>query len=167
MNSDGYKGVEIPDFIRKGSEYEIGSYTFTAEKIIEFATAFDPQHFHMDHEAAGKSMFGGLCASGWHTTSVWMKLQRKATATHVTRLKKEGKAWPDFGPSPGMENLKWLKPVYANDTITYTNKIMGIRRSDSKPDWWIMSNFSRGENQHGDRVMQFDSSVFLKIHPAP
>ena len=159
-----YDDIEIPDFIREGNEYVIGTYTFTENEILEFAREFDPQPFHVDPKAAEESLLGGLCASGWHTTSIWMRLQRRATAEHTARLKACKKSWPEFGPSPGMKDIKWPRPVFANDEITYSNKILSIRRSNSKPDWWIMGNFSRGMNQHDETVLEFSSSVFLKIH---
>ena len=156
--------VDIPDFLRAGARTNIGSHRFVDAEIIRFAKRFDPQEFHVDPEKAHDSLFGGLCASGWHTVSVWMKLQRRSVAENTARLKAEGKSWPEFGPSPGMKRLKWLRPVYAGETITYFNEISGIRESRSRPGWWLMTNEAVAENQDGKPVMTFESTVFLKIH---
>jgi len=157
---------DIPDFLKPGSVYEIGQHTFKPEEIIEFATAFDPQPFHVDAEAAQRSLFGGLCASGWHTVSVWMKLQRASIASHVEQLKSENHAWPEFGPSPGMQELKWLSPVFAGETIVYSNRVLSLRKSRSKPDWWLKTTNAHAENKGGKPVMAFQSTVFVRFHKA-
>ncbi len=99
-----------------GERDEIGAHTFTAEEIKRFARAFDPQPFHLDEAAAEESHFGRLCASGWHTLAVWMKLnvrhlQRRARAS----ARRPACRLARLGPSPGFDELKWLKPVYAGD----------------------------------------------------
>ena len=94
-----------------GNRYELGRHTFSAEDIIQFATRYDPQPFHTDEVAAARSHFGGLVASGWHTASVYMKLQARAIAERGTDLAQSG-------PSPGFRNLRWPRPVFAGDTLT-------------------------------------------------
>ncbi|MGH6861040.1 MAG: MaoC/PaaZ C-terminal domain-containing protein, partial [Phyllobacterium sp.] len=94
-----------------GVEIDLGTYTFTADEIIAFAEKYDPQRFHVDPEAARHSNFGALCASGWHTTAVWMRLNVKNMKSLVRAARQRGEQPPQFGPSPGFENLKWLKPV--------------------------------------------------------
>ena len=155
---------DIPNFLKPGSETCIGSFTFSEQLILDFARQFDPQRFHIDREQATASVLGGLCASGWQTVSIWMKLQRQSVAELTEDLKLNNLAWPEFGPSPGMKNLKWIKPVYVNQTIAYINHIEELRRSRSRQGWWLMTNHARAENQAGERVMQFESAVFLKIH---
>ena len=157
----------IPHFLLPDAESPIGSYTFSEEKILDFAVQFDPQRFHVDAEAAKSSLLGGLCASGWHTIAVWMKLQRAWVAKETSVLKRNNLPWPEFGPSPGMKNVKWLKPVYVDQTIAYTNHIKGLRKSKSRNNWWIMANQARAENEDKERVMQFESTVFLQIHNLP
>ncbi len=90
-----------------GVEQDLGTYTFSAEEIVAFATKYDPQRFHVDLEAASKSNFGALCASGWHTTAVWMRLNVEDTKSQVQKAIVRGEKPPQFGPSPGFENLKW------------------------------------------------------------
>jgi len=153
----------IPEFLKPGTRSEIGSHRFEPEDIIRFARKFDPQRFHVDEEAASKTMLGGLCASGWQTASVWMKLQRLSVRERTSTLKSSGKTYPEFGPSPGMKHLKWLKPVFAGDTITYCNTPKEFRKSNSRPPWWILRNFSEGFNQNGEKVIEFESTVFVKL----
>src|SRR5258708_3999226 len=98
--------MTLDEFFRIGVTVTLRSHTFEAEAIKAFARKYDPQVFHVDEEAAKKSVFGGLCASGWHTAATWMKLSVQA---------RMDAGWtgpgpvPEFGPSPGFKNLKWPK----------------------------------------------------------
>lgn len=143
-----------------GESYELGSLVFTPEEIVAFARSFDPQPFHMDEEAAKKSSFGALCASGWHTAAGWMgamvshrRRQEAALAPNVA---------PRLGPSPGFKNLRWLKPVYAGDRITYHSAVAGKRASLSRPDWGLFFHHNTGVNQKGETVFSFDGCVFIE-----
>lgn len=151
----------VPDHLKPDFEAEIGSYCFKPEEIIRFAKKFDTQAFHIDPEAAKQSLFGGLCASGWHTASIWMKFHRKFASQQAAILEKQGIAPPEYGPSPGFKDLKWLKPVYAGDTITYTNRNKSIRQSKSRPGWWVMEVVHEGHNQESAMVISFTSSVLV------
>jgi acyl dehydratase len=149
-----------------GEMSTIGAHTFTAEDIIRFARQFDPQPFHLDEEAARRSLFGGLCASGWHTAAVWMRQMigfRERAREEARRL---GERPPDLGPSPGFKNLKWSKPVYAGDTVTYRSAITGTRPSASRPGWGLAFHRNSGVNQHGEEVFSFDGAVFWERRPA-
>lgn len=146
-----------------GVEQTLGSYTFTAEAIIRFATLYDPQPFHTDPEAAKNSHFGALCASGWHTTAVWMKLNVQSIGEALKEAKARGEPLPVFGPSPGFENLKWLKPVFAGDTITYKRTIKGIRPLASRPGWSMLNMHSSAYNQDGVKVLEFDSAALVRV----
>lgn len=154
----------LPDHLTPGNRIEIGQYKFEAEDIITFANAWDPQVFHTDEQKAKQSLLGGLCASGWHTLSIWMKLQRKAAANMAKQIENSGLKPPEFGPSPGIRHLKWLKPVYSGDTIAYANEILSLRASNSKPGWHIMQSIIHATNQNGKPVMRFDSTVFIRFH---
>lgn len=148
------------DDLGVGRVIELGDYTFEPDDIKRFARAYDPQRFHVDEAAAKASHFGGLCASGWHTAAIWMKLMidyrrrlmAHAAATHerVARI----------GPSPGFKDLKWLRPVYAGDTVTFRSEIVGKRPSESRPDWGLVFNRNTGTNQHGEPVYEFTGSAF-------
>jgi len=155
--------AELPDYMQPGWKAEIGRHTFSPEEIITFARAYDSQIFHIDAEAAKSSVLGGLCASGWHTASVWMRKQRDYMAQKHADMLAEDLPVAEFGPSPGFQNLRWTRPVYAGDTITFFNETLDCRASNSKPGWYILSTRSSGENQNGDLVIDFNSSVFLKF----
>jgi acyl dehydratase len=143
-----------------GETEELGSYTFLSDDIIGFAKQYDPQPFHVDAEAAKSSLFGALCASGWHTASVWMKHM----VGHRDRIRAyalaHGQRPARLGPSPGFSNLKWLKPVYAGDTITYRTTVTAKRPSASRPEWGLVFHHNTGTNQHGEEVFAFDGMVF-------
>lgn len=146
-----------------GQKQVIGSYTFTAEEIIEFARQYDPQPFHLDPEAAKSSIFGGLCASGWHTTAVFMKLNVASIITATKEMLGRGQTPPTFGPSPGFENLKWAKPVFAGDTITYKRIVHAIRPLASRPGWSMLTMTATAHNQHGEEVLSFDNAAMVKL----
>lgn len=146
-----------------GRRNDLGTHRFTAEEIIAFARKFDPQPFHIDAEAATGSMFGGLCASGWHTTAVWMKKNVEFRDRWHDELKANGKSPPEMGPSPGFRNLRWHKPVYAGDTIQFFNTWLSARRRERKPEWGIVESHSEGFNQNGEKVISFDSAVLVRI----
>ncbi|MCB5173819.1 MaoC family dehydratase [Microvirga lenta] len=149
-----------------GDTVELGTYTFGSEEIIRFARQFDPQRFHVDPVAAKDSLFGDLCASGWHTAAIWMKLmighRERVRADALARGERPAR----LGPSPGFTNLKWLKPVYADDTITYRSTFTGARASASRPGWGIATHHNTGVNQHGEEVFSFDGAVFWERRPA-
>lgn len=142
-----------------GETVEIGSHTFTAEDIKRFARDFDPQPFHLDEELAKTALFGGLCASGWHTSAGWMKCFVPFWIGECKRLAASGIVPPNLGPSPGFTKLAWLKPVFAGDTITYSVTFMGSRELASRPDRLINTILNAGKNQHGEPVVRFESTV--------
>ncbi len=146
---------------------ELGSFTFTAEDIVHFARVYDPQRFHLSNEEAQKTHFGRLCASGWHTAAVWMKLMIAYQKREAARASAEGATLPRLGPSPGFENLKWLKPVYAGDTITYFSTAVETRPSRSRPGWAILSMLNEGVNQNGEKVFSFEGRVFVEHRGKP
>ncbi|TCQ81005.1 acyl dehydratase [Ochrobactrum sp. BH3] len=146
-----------------GQDIVIGSYTFSAEEIIDFARKYDPQPFHLDMEAAKNSIFGGLCASGWHTTAVFMKLNVMSIVAATKEVMKRGEVPPTFGPSPGFENLKWMRPVYAGDTITYKRIVHAVRPLTSRPGWSMLSMSTSAFNQDGQRVLSFDNAAMVKL----
>jgi acyl dehydratase len=150
------------DDMRVGEKYEVGRHTFTADDIKAFAQRFDPQLFHVDEEAAKRSHFGALCASGWHTASVWMRLMIEYHLREDERLRTRGEKVATFGPSPGFRELKWLKPVFVGDTITYATEILELRASKSRPGWGLIAVRNTGINQRGDPVISFVSTSFVQ-----
>ncbi len=151
--------MTLAELYEAGRKVVIGSLTFAAEDIIRFARDFDPQPFHLDEEGAKQSLFGGLCASGWHTSAGWMQCFVRFWADEARRLGAEGLHAPKLGPSPGFRELKWLKPVYAGDTITYAVTLLEARIVASRPGWRINTILCEGENQHGEAVIRFESKV--------
>jgi acyl dehydratase len=142
------------DDIEIGNRRELGSYTFTADEIKRFARQFDPQPFHLDEEAAKQSHFGGLVASGWHTASVFMKLQSRMINEMGADVRKSG-------PSPGYRNLRWPKPVFAGDTLTYSTEVVRKRELASRPQWGIVFSHITAVNQRGELVYEFEGSVMF------
>ena len=151
----GFGGLEV------GTTNILGEYTFTPENIVAFASQFDPQPFHLSEEAARKSHFGRLAASGWQTAAIWMRLLVEARKEAVERAKAAGEETPRFGPSPGFKNLRWLKPVHAGDTIRYATTITDKRLSSSRPGWGISFSHNTGWNQRSEKVFAFDGTGFI------
>ena len=153
------------DDINVGDRMELGTHTFTADDIKTFAAQYDPQAFHMDEDAAAKSHFGALCASGWHTIAVWMRLRvlygRREDGERAAR----GEVIAKLGPSPGFRELKWLRPVYAGDAITFASEIAEKRASQSRPGWGLVFARNTGTNQKGELVMSFIGSGFVERRP--
>jgi acyl dehydratase len=148
--------------IQVGECRMIGSHTFTAEEIKRFASAYDPQRFHVDETAAKESHFGGLVASGWHTAAVWMKLNIRDMQRKTQERRAAGIPIAGFGPSPGFDDMKWLKPVFAGDTITFENVVVAKRESRSRPGWGLLSTRNVGRNQSGEEAFAFTAHVFVE-----
>lgn len=144
-----------------GDHADIGTHRFTADEIKTFARAFDPQPFHIDEEAAKHSHFGALCASGWHTAATWMRLMVHYRRHQAAVLAARGEPIPQLGPSPGFRDLKWLKPVYAGDTIAYATEVVEKRASISHPQWGLVGFLNSGTNQRGETVLSFISTAFI------
>lgn len=142
-----------------GAVRDLGRHVFTPEAIVAFAEAYDPQAFHLDAEAAARSHFGALCASGWHTAAAWMKRLHATRARDVALTATRGPV-PELGPSPGFRDMRWLAPVYAGDTIGYACTLLDKRASTSRPGWGLATHHNTGTNQRGERVFEFTGSVF-------
>jgi acyl dehydratase len=153
------------DDINVGDRIALGDHMFTAQNIKAFAAQYDPQAFHMDEAAAAKSHFGALCASGWHTIAVWMRLRVLYGRNEDAERAARGGIIARLGPSPGFRDLKWLKPVYAGDTITYASEIAEKRASQSRPGWGLVFARNTGVNQKGELAMSFLGSGFVERRP--
>ena len=128
-----------------GSVRDLGTVSPTAEEICAFATQFDPQPFHLDDEAAKRSIFGRLCASGWHTCCMAMRLMVDNFLSESSSL-----------GSPGLESLKWLKPVYPGDTLSLKSTILESRPMASRPDVGLVRTAWDMFNQDGEKVLHMD-----------
>ncbi|MER8834358.1 MaoC family dehydratase [Mesorhizobium sp. M0045] len=155
--------MSLDEFFCIGITVTLGSHRFEPEAIKAFARKYDPQIFHIDEEAARNSIFGGLCASGWHTAATWMKLNLQAgMEAEVARWPGPGPV-PEFGPSPGFKNLKWPKPVYAGETVTFTRTALAHRPIASRPGWRLLTLRSEAFDSTGDKVIEFESAVLVKV----
>ena len=157
--------IELPDFFGPGHKADLGTHLFTAEEIVRFAERYDPQRFHIDQEAANASIFGGLCASGWHTAAVWMRKQRDFAARRERQRVEAGLPAVAFGPSPGFEKLKWLRPVYAGEEIRFHSTTAACRPSASRPGWYVFTGDNGGALMDGTPVISFTSSALVR-YPA-
>jgi acyl dehydratase len=149
-------------FLRLGETVTLGSHTFGADEIKAFAAKYDPQRFHMDEKEAEGSVFGGLCASGWHTAATWMKYNLLAREDRAEQPWDGPGPRPEFGPSPGFEKLKWLKPVYAGETVTFTRRALAHRALGSRPGWRLLTILCEAFDSTGDKVLEFESAVLVK-----
>ena len=147
--------------IEVGARREVGSFTFTAERIKKFAAQFDPQRFHLDEEAGRNSLFGGLAASGWHVGSVCMKLLVEDGKREAEEQAARGEAVATLGPSPGFRDLRWIKPVLVGDVISFASEIVSRRASESRPEWGVLQARHTGTNQHGELVFSVVATAFV------
>jgi acyl dehydratase len=120
---------------------EVGSRTVTEQEILDFAQQFDPQPFHVDPEAAAKSIYGGIIASGWHTCSMMMRLM---VDNFLLKSSSMG--------SPGLDGIRWIKPVRPGDTLKVSTTAINIKPSSSKPDRGVVETEWRAHNQRGELV---------------
>ncbi|MDQ8755462.1 MaoC family dehydratase [Sphingosinicella sp. LHD-64] len=140
-----------------GRDAYFGSYEVTREEVLEFAGKYDPQAFHLSDEAAAKTHFGRLAASGWHTCAMTM-------AVIVQHLSK-GEGQAGLG-SPGVDELRWLKPVFPGDMLHVHGKVVEKTPSRSKPDIGAYRSEMTVTNQNDESVMRFTSIVLIRRRPA-
>jgi acyl dehydratase len=138
-----------------GQELRLGGRTVTEEEIIAFARQFDPQPFHVDHDAAADSIFKGVIASGWHTCSMMMRMVVDGLLSHSSSM-----------GSPGLDSIRWLKPVRAGDTLSVVYITKEVRPSASKPDRGVVVSVWQASNQHGDIVATVEGMGMFGRRPA-
>ena len=125
-----------------GSVREFGAYRVTREEVLAFASAYDPQPFHLSDAAAESSLFGRLAASGWHTCAMTMRMLCDGYLLESASL-----------GSPGIENLRWLKPVYPGDTLRVVYTVLEARPIASRPGVGLVKSQTEVKNQHDDVVL--------------
>ncbi|MBL0767942.1 MaoC family dehydratase [Sphingopyxis sp. DHUNG17] len=142
-----YEDIEV------GRIERFGNKLVDREDVIDFASKFDPQPFHLDDDAAAKTYFGRLSASGWHTASMAMRMM----VDHMTERKQAGLG------SPGIDELRWLKPVYPGDTLRCETEVLEKRRSESRPDMGIFKSKLTVFNQNDEPVMTMRSNGLIRV----
>ena len=128
-----------------GERAELGRHTFTEEEIVEFARRYDPQPFHVDAESAKHSAFGGLIASGWQTCAIGMRLMVEGYIRQTVSL-----------GSPGIDNIRWLKPVRPGDTIAYRRIVLESRASTTRKGVGLVKHRWEAVNQRGELVLTME-----------
>lgn len=140
------------DDVTVGKTVPFGRYVVSKEEIIAFARAFDPQPFHLDEEAAKSSLIGRLCASGWHSCAMLMRMLADDVLANAASL-----------GSPGLEEVKWLKPVFPGDELTARYTCTSKRVLKSRPGVGICQILFEMLNQHGEVVMTWNAAQLLRV----
>ena len=136
-----------------GTKSSFGHYEVTREEVLEFASKYDPQPFHLDDEAAAQTFFGRLSASGWHTCAMTMRMI-------VDQFRREKTA--SIG-SPGIDELRWLKPVYPGDTLRMETELIEKRQSKSKPNMGFTKSRQTVFNQHDEPVLTMIGNGIIAV----
>jgi acyl dehydratase len=153
--SRGIADRYFEDYV-EGEVHRFGTIAVEADEMIAFAKRFDPQAMHTDPEAAKHTPFGGLIASGWHTAGLVMRLYVEHYLTHVASL-----------ASPGLDELRWLKPVRPGDMLSVRVTVLRTVPSKSKPDRGAVTSFVEVINQTGEVVMTYKVvNIIAKRPPA-
>jgi acyl dehydratase len=139
-----------------GAQTEFGSYDVTREEVLDFARKYDPQPFHLSDAEAAKTHFGRIAASGWHTAAMTMAV----IARHVVDQEQAGLG------SPGIDELRWKKPVYPGDTLYVRGEILEKTPSRSRPELGSFRTQTIVTNQDGETVMTFISIVLIRRRPS-
>lgn len=135
-----------------GTSFDLGQRGISEEKIIAFAREYDPQPFHIDHEAAAKSIYGGVIASGWQTCSLMMRLVADGFMNLSSSM-----------GSPGVDEIRWLKPLRGGDTLRVRLTVTAVRPSASKPDRGVMTSLWQGYNQRDELIITLKGmGLFLR-----
>ena len=145
------KNIIYFEDLNKGDNYTLGPIFVSKKEILEFANKYDPQAFHIDEEKAKESLFGGLCASGWHTCSLYMKMLCDSFIKNLASL-----------GSPGMNEIRWIKPLFPNQNITGKVTIISKTPSRSKPNIGSIITNSEVYNNKKEIIMTLQSISIVK-----
>lgn len=135
-----------------GQTRRFGSRLVDRDEVIDFATKYDPQPFHLSDEAAAQTHFGRLSASGWHTGAMAMRLL----------VDEQDAAGHQGLGSPGIDELRWVRPVYPGDTLSVETEVLDKRRSQSRPEMGLFTSTTRVFNQHGEVVMTMTAKAMVR-----
>lgn len=138
-----------------GSTFDLGAVAVSEADMIGFARQFDPQPFHLDPDAAAQSPFGGLVASGWHTAALCMRLLVDGLLVRTATL-----------GSPGIDALRWLRPLRPGDTLHLRATVSAVRPSESKPDRGVLTLHLEAYNQKGEALLSMEGVNFVRRAPS-
>lgn len=138
-----------------GQEIALGERTVSEEEIIAFARQFDPQPFHVDRAAAAASIYGGVIASGWHTCSMMMRMVVDGMMGSAASM-----------GSPGLDGVRWLRPLRAGDTLRVRYLTTAVKASNSKPDRGVVWSTWIATNQHGEEICTIEGMGMFGRRPA-
>lgn len=144
-----------------GRRTVMGTHTFASDEIKAFARKYDPQPFHLDEEAARSSLMGGLCASGWHTAAHYIRYNITARQQREAAIVARGAEMAVWGPSPGFKDLRWVKPVLAGDSITYSQTIAAKVDLKSRPERGLLVQHGEAHNQKGELVFRVTGQILV------
>jgi acyl dehydratase len=153
--------IFLEDFV-VGDSAVIGRHTFTTDSIKGFARRYDPQLFHIDEAAAEASHFGALCASGWQTAIVSMRMLVEHRRARAEAARARGEQVAQIGPAVDIRDLRWLKPVYVGDTIEYRIEVTDTRACDDRAGFGLMTIRTSGTNQKGEPVISFLTTTLVE-----
>lgn len=149
----GKEGLVYFEDLEVGSKAAFGRYEVTREEVIQFASAYDPQPFHLSDEAAAQTHFGRISASGWHTCAMTMRM----LVDNITERKQAGLG------SPGLDELRWLKPVYPGDVLRVESELLSKKQSQSRPEMGSFQSEVRVYNQDDVLVMTMKSIGLIRV----
>jgi acyl dehydratase len=152
----GEEGLTYFEDLEIGTVARFGNYAVTREEVIAFASRYDPQPFHLSDEAAAQTHFGRISASGWHTCAMVMRMM----VDNITERKQAGLG------SPGLDELRWLKPVYPGDTLRVETELLSKRRSRSRPEMGSFQSAVRVFNQDDVLVCTMQSIGLIRVRDA-
>ena len=147
--------------VELGVTTQLGSYTFREGEMLEFSRTYDPQPFHVDHQAAKASIYGGIIASGWHVCAIWMKLMIASAEARRTAASDV----PRSGVSPGFLDLRWLKPTRPGMTLHYDSTTHDKIELKSRQDIGLIRTLNLAVDDNGETVMSFTGQGFYPRRP--
>jgi acyl dehydratase len=140
---------------RIGETTEFGSHVFGEEEIVAFARRFDPQPFHLDPARARVSLFGALCASGWHTAAIFLGRSVSARMHANAAARARGVPLPAMEAPQAWRDLRWPRPVYVGDTVAFRARMAAQHDAGEHPERGIVTHEVQGRNQNGEIVLSF------------
>lgn len=158
--------MELERILAVEEAVTLGTHEFSADEIKAYAALYDPQPYHLDEEAGRQSVFGALCASGWHTLSIWSRCVVEGQKRASDEMARSGGGVLRFGPGLGVDGVAWRRPVFAGDRITYRRTFISLRSSASTPGRYIGKMYGEGVNADGAVVVTLNVAEMIHLDPA-